>query len=145
VLGEHFVKQFPRICICFVLLVFASCRQAPAPGQVEIVRDSWGIAHVFADSEVAAFWGAGFAAAEDRLFQMMLKRRQAQGRLAEIMGAGANERFLSSDRLVRTLGLYRAAIREVSVLPARERTGCSRNQSSDWSIDRVLIFSAESF
>jgi len=118
------VKQFPDSWLCFtlgiLLTILAGCRTS-APGEVEIIRDQWGIAHVYADSEPAAFFGAGFATAEDRLFQIMLKRRQAQGRLAEIMGSGPDGRFLESDRLHRTLGVQQAAIRELGLVPARER------------------------
>ncbi len=72
---------------------------------VTIVRDRWGVAHVYANTEEGVFFGAGYATAQDRLFQMELSRRYVQGRLAEILGA----RWLESDKLMRTLGLYRHA------------------------------------
>ena len=72
---------------------------------VTIVRDQWGVAHVYADTEEGVFFGAGYATAQDRLFQMELSRRYVQGRLAEVLGA----RWLESDKLMRTLGLYRHA------------------------------------
>jgi penicillin amidase len=68
-------------------------------GRVEVVRDRWGVPHVFADSDEDAYFGLGWAAAQDRLFQMELNRRLAQGRLAEIFGP----RALKTDRLFRTM------------------------------------------
>jgi penicillin amidase len=73
--------------------------------QVRIVRDRWGIAHVFADDERALFYGAGYAAAQDRLFQMTLGRRTVQGRLAEILGSD----WVAWDRRMRVMGLQRHA------------------------------------
>lgn len=46
---------------------------------VEIVRDGWGIAHVFAETDAGAFFGAGYATAQDRILQMELVRRAAAG------------------------------------------------------------------
>jgi len=68
-------------------------------GSVEIVRDLWGTPHVFAGEDDDAYFALGWAAAQDRLFQMELNRRLAQGRLSEVFGA----RTLSTDRLFRTM------------------------------------------
>jgi penicillin amidase len=53
---------------------------------VEIVRDRWGINHIYAQSEADLFFAQGYAAARDRLFQFELWRRQATGTVAEILG-----------------------------------------------------------
>lgn len=53
---------------------------------VEILRDAWGINHIYAKSERDLFFAQGYAAARDRLFQFELWRRQATGTLAEILG-----------------------------------------------------------
>jgi penicillin amidase len=53
---------------------------------VEIVRDRWGVNHIFAKSEGDLFFAQGYAAARDRLFQFELWRRQATGTVAEILG-----------------------------------------------------------
>src|SRR5688572_7342732 len=58
---------------------------------VEILRDGHGIPHVFAASIDDAYFGLGFAHAQDRLWQMEMNRRVAAGRLAEVLGAGALE------------------------------------------------------
>ena len=56
---------------------------------VEILRDRWGIAHIYARNEHDLFFAQGFNVARDRLFQLELWRRQATGTLAEIQGPRA--------------------------------------------------------
>src|SRR5277367_4634180 len=59
----------------------------PAPeNSVDFVVDGLGITHVYATSDADAFFGAGYAMARDRLFQMELARRGAQGTSAEVRG-----------------------------------------------------------
>jgi penicillin amidase len=56
---------------------------------VEIVRDRWGIAHIYARDEHDLFLSQGYNAARDRLFQLEVWRRRATGTLAEIQGPRA--------------------------------------------------------
>jgi penicillin amidase len=61
----------------------------PAAGlsqPVEIIRDRWGINHIYAQNEGDLFFAQGYAAAKDRLFQFEIWRRQATGTVAEILG-----------------------------------------------------------
>ena len=81
--------------------------------EVEITRDEWGIPRIRARSSGDAYFGLGFVHAQDRLWQMEMHRRIAQGRLAEIAGEAA----LPVDRLMRLLGLYRHAQASVAHLP----------------------------
>ena len=53
---------------------------------VEILRDRWGIAHIYAETEHDLFFAQGYSAVRDRLFQFELWRRQATGTVAEILG-----------------------------------------------------------
>lgn len=53
---------------------------------VTINRDYFGVPHIVAESEVGVFFGQGFAAAQDRLYQMESSRRSAEGKLAEVNG-----------------------------------------------------------
>src|SRR5947207_822662 len=53
---------------------------------VEILRDRWGINHIYAKSESDLFFAQGYSAARDRLFQFEMWRRQATGTVAEILG-----------------------------------------------------------
>jgi len=66
---------------------------------VEVLRDEWGIPHIYAQTTDDLFFAQGFVTAQDRLWQMELSRRVGQGRVAELVGPSA----LSHDRLVRTL------------------------------------------
>jgi penicillin amidase len=53
---------------------------------VEIIKERWGISHVFAQNQKDLFFAQGFNVARDRLFQLEIWRRQATGTLAEILG-----------------------------------------------------------
>ena len=53
---------------------------------VEILRDEWGINHIYAKNQQDLFFAQGYAAAKDRLFQFEIWRRQATGTIAEILG-----------------------------------------------------------
>lgn len=66
---------------------------------VRVVRDHTGIPHIYAKNVDDLFLAQGFVQAQDRLFQMDLWRRSAQGRLAEILGP----EFVERDRLARLL------------------------------------------
>ena len=59
---------------------------------VEILRDRWGISHIYARNEHDLFFAQGYAAARDRTFQFELWRRQATGTLAEVLGPRELER-----------------------------------------------------
>jgi len=77
---------------------------------VEIVRDNANVPHIFGQSDRDVFFGLGYAHAQDRLWQMTVMRRTAQGRLSEVFGA----RTIAVDRLLRRLDIYRLAIASVS-------------------------------
>jgi len=70
---------------------------------VGIFRDRWGTPHIYAQSIPDALFAQGFAHAQDRLFQMEINRRTAQGTLSEIFG----ELALDTDRTARTFGFNR--------------------------------------
>ena len=88
----------------------AVLRLAGLNATVEVIRDRWGVPHVFAESVRDALFAQGYVQAQDRLWHLELARRLASGRLAEIFGAEAVE----ADRLLRRVGLHRAARLEVS-------------------------------
>jgi penicillin amidase len=75
---------------------------------VEIARDDRGVPTIRANSLNDAYFAMGFAHAQDRLFQMDLMRHVGAGRLAELVGAAG----VPTDKLMRTLGLYRMAEQE---------------------------------
>src|SRR3989441_12089873 len=53
---------------------------------VEVVRDRWGLNHIYAKNEADLFFTQGYTAARDRLFQFELWRRQATGTVSEVLG-----------------------------------------------------------
>lgn len=71
-------------------------------GEVEIVRNTHNVPHIFGQSDPDVFFGLGFAHAQDRLWQMQMLRRTAQGRLSEMFG----RRTLRVDELMRRLDIY---------------------------------------
>src|SRR3954452_9084246 len=66
---------------------------------VTVLRDRWGVPHIFAETQDDLFLAQGFVAAQDRLWQLEIWRRTGEGRLAEIAGPEAFER----DRFARLL------------------------------------------
>jgi penicillin amidase len=100
--------------LCIIAFSFAaSIEAAEDDGSIELLRDRWGVPHVFAETDAGAMFGLGYATAEDRAFQMHLMLRVIQGRLAETIGdvkkARRDETALDNDRKMRTFGFYRAA------------------------------------
>jgi penicillin amidase len=80
--------------------------EAPTNG-VRIVRDGFGVPHVFAggDGEQAIeeniAFGVGYAQAEERLFQMEVLRRVAEGTISELVGPGTNNSYATMDFVTR--------------------------------------------
>ena len=96
-------------------------RQRKSRNNGRVVRDSDGIPHITASTEREAIYLQGFTHAQDRLFQMDVSRRTADGTLAELLGAGA----LASDVQLRTFGLRRAAERSLPILSQGMRNALS--------------------
>ncbi len=84
---------------------------------VEILRDCYGIAHIYADDERDLFYGLGFAMAQDRLWLMDYLRRKATGRLAEILGPA----YVEQDYLYRILDFPTVCARNYALLADRWR------------------------
>ncbi|ADB36112.1 penicillin acylase family protein [Spirosoma linguale] len=61
-------------------------RTAGLQQPVEIIRDRWGVNHIYAKNEHDLFFAQGYSAAQDRLFQLEIWRRQATGTVAELLG-----------------------------------------------------------
>src|SRR6266487_2480863 len=73
--------------------------------RVEVLRDRWGVPHIYAKNQDDLFFAQGFVCAQDRLFQMDLWRRLARGETADLLGRGTRESGsrLEADRLARLL------------------------------------------
>ena len=79
----------------FTVVLFSSCTQdqdaiqitlPELKDQVEVIRDSFGINHIYAQNQHDLFYTQGYMAARDRIFQFEIWRRQATGTVAEILG-----------------------------------------------------------
>lgn len=83
-------------CLCLFGTLSAQPRRGaagpPAPQKggllqpVEIIKDRWGVNHIYAKNEHDLFYAQGYSAAQDRLFQLEMWRRQATGTVAELLG-----------------------------------------------------------
>ncbi|MER1998314.1 MAG: penicillin acylase family protein [Lysinibacillus sp.] len=73
--------------------------------EVTVTRDEFGVPHIDASSDADLYRAQGYVQAQDRLFQMDLSRRQASGRLAEVVGEAA----VTNDKFFRTFSLRYAA------------------------------------
>lgn len=102
------------VALCVVALVIAfwlASRSIPdyeadwtvsgITAPVEIVRNTAAVPHIFGETDADVFYGLGFAHAQDRLWQMLMLRRTAQGRLSELFGTAT----LQIDDLLRRLDL----------------------------------------
>ena len=72
--------------LCFALTTGVAQKLPGLQQPVEIIRDKWGIAHIYAQNEHDLFFAQGYSAAQDRLFQFELWRRQATGTVAGLLG-----------------------------------------------------------
>ena len=106
-LNRHLIQDtttsMKRILIVITALILCAC-SARAPlepqSQLRIVRDTYGVPHIYADDIYGLYYGYGYAVAQDRLFQMEMTRRSTQGTVAAVLGAeyldydkGTRQRF----------------------------------------------------
>ena len=66
---------------------------------VTVLRDKWGVPHIYAENTEDLFFAQGFVAAQDRLYQIDIWRRTGRGELAEVFGEG----YLDRDRMARLM------------------------------------------
>lgn len=92
-------------------------RLAGLAAPVDVLRDRYGIPHIFAASLADASYALGYVHAQDRLWQMEMSRRIAAGRLSEVVGPGG----LQTDRFLRTLGIRRSAEANLRALDTETR------------------------
>jgi penicillin G amidase len=86
-------------------------------GQVDVLRDSYGVPNIYADNPEDLFLAQGYVDAQDRFFEMDFRRHLAAGRLSELFGASQVE----TDAYIRTLGLRRVAEQELALLAPSTR------------------------
>src|SRR5215469_18877368 len=114
------IRQFTRRLRALVPVLAALACVAPAaspPSEtlvvaglsrpVEVLKDRWGISHIYAENEADLFFAQGYNVARDRLFQLELWRRQATGTVAEILGRKEIQRDIGN-----RLFLYRGDLKQ---------------------------------
>lgn len=84
---------------------------------VTVGRDTAGVPHVWAKNEEDLYFAQGYVHAQERLWQLELFRRVAEGRLAEIFGPS----MIDTDKFLRTIGLWRGAGQNEATLDTTER------------------------
>jgi penicillin amidase len=80
--------------------------------RVQVLRDGSGIPQVYASTSHDLFYAQGFTQAQDRFFEMDVRRHTTAGRLSEMFGAAT----LGTDKTIRTMGWRRVAQQELSRL-----------------------------
>jgi penicillin G amidase len=66
---------------------------------VEVLRDTWGVPHIFAKNTKDLFFAQGFTVAQDRMWQLEMWRRNGEGRLAEVLGPD----YVTRDKFARLI------------------------------------------
>ncbi len=79
---------------------------------VRVVRDAYGITDVYASDPHDLFFAQGYVHAQDRFWEMDVRRHITAGRLSEMFGSSQ----LDTDKFVRTLGWYRVAQQELALM-----------------------------
>jgi len=97
--GEPSPRSFEDLAHAHLPVIDGEISVVGLRDQVEILRDPWGVPHIYANNLDDLFFAQGFVQAQDRLWQMEMYRRAGEGRLAEILGPEA----LTHDRLARLL------------------------------------------
>lgn len=77
--------------------IAGEARLSGLAADVQVIRDRWGVPHIYAQSTDDLFMAQGYVMAQDRLWQMEIWRRQREGRVAEIVGPQA----VGRDRVAR--------------------------------------------
>jgi len=85
--------------------------------EVAVSRDGQGVPHIYASADRDLFFAQGYVQAQDRFFQMDVRRHLTAGRLSELVGEAGKE----SDVSIRTMGWRRVAEQEWELLSDEAR------------------------
>ena len=93
-------------------------RLAGLSGEVEVLRDAYGVPQIYADTPEDLFLAQGFVQAQDRFFEMDYRRHSTAGRISELIGPAG----VRADMAVRTMGWRRVASAEFDLLSVETRS-----------------------
>ncbi|MET1004356.1 MAG: penicillin acylase family protein [Propionibacteriaceae bacterium] len=86
-------------------------------GPVEVLRDGHGVPQIYADTAEDLFEAQGYVHAQDRFYEMDVRRHITAGRLSELFGPSQVE----TDAYIRTMGWRRVAAQELPLLSSSTR------------------------
>ena len=94
------VNSLKNIIYSFLVLLLYNCNSSihleNLIDEVEVIRDEFGINHIYANNQEDLFFMQGYLAAKDRLFQFEIWRRQATGTVSEVFGKEELERDIGT-------------------------------------------------
>lgn len=136
-MSKRFWRWWRRVILALIVLVlilggvgaftFVRWTQGPLPQHdgelrvvglrepVEILRDDWGVPHIYASNAYDLFFAQGYTQAQDRWWQMEFYRATGNGRLQEL--TGKTDSLMGTDVFIRTVGWRRAAERSLAAMP----------------------------
>ena len=117
--------RITAIAICAVVASAFLPLSLRGDEKVEILRDEYGVAHIFAATPAAAAFGSGYAQAEDRLEEMLRNYRRAEGTMAEAFG----EEYLAQDYWQRVWRHRQVAQQHYKDLDPQLRAVCEAFQA----------------
>lgn len=85
--------------------------------EIRILRDGYGVPHIFADNTYGLYFGFGYALAGDQLFEVELLKRTARGRVAEVLGSA----YVATDKAARARIDVASLKKQYGALPAEDR------------------------
>ncbi|SUZ98927.1 uncharacterized protein METZ01_LOCUS51781, partial [marine metagenome] len=89
-MGSFFLYLSMKKILLLIFITSVSCSNnqkiSGLEEEVEVLRDKYGLNHIYANNENDLFFMQGYLAAKDRLFQFEIWRRQATGTVSEIFG-----------------------------------------------------------
>ncbi|WP_104105522.1 penicillin acylase family protein [Nocardioides sp. 616] len=114
--------------------------------EVEVLRDEHGIPQVYADSDADLMRAQGYVHAQERFYEMDVRRHVTAGRLAELFGTDG----LETDKMIRTMGWRRVAEQELGLISAETRSALdsyaagvnaylSQHSTSDIAVEYTLL------
>ena len=101
--------------------------------RVEVIRDEWGIPHIYASNPRDLFFAQGYIHAQERFWQMDFWRHIGSGRLSEMFGPSQ----LGTDKFLRSLGFEALAERELATMDPDQR------EILQWYADGVNAYLAD--
>jgi len=111
------MKKTIMIVATLVLVACAGEASLESQSRIRLLRDTYGVPHIYADEIYGLYYGYGYAVAQDRLFQMEMTRRSTQGTVAEVLGAD----YLDYDKGTRALFDPASIHRQLKMLAAKDK------------------------